>query len=126
MCHGSGERERIERRLAQKQARCISRKHGMVRAYDGFYRSSRGMSPMDLLQYEHLKFDLASVLRAASARLQESSPRHETDVRDLFARLAEDRFNLVVVGRFSRGKSTLMNAIFGMIGYRRAFFHSPR
>ena len=28
-------------------------------------------------------------------------------------RLAEDRFNLVVVGRFSRGKSSLMNAILG-------------
>jgi predicted GTPase len=33
--------------------------------------------------------------------------------RDLFARLAEDRFNLAVVGRFSRGKSSLMNAILG-------------
>jgi small GTP-binding protein len=34
-------------------------------------------------------------------------------VRALFGRLAEDRFNLVVVGRFSRGKSTLMNAMLG-------------
>jgi len=29
----------------------------------------------------------------------------------LFARLAEDRFNLLVVGRFNRGKTSLMNAI---------------
>jgi Dynamin family len=31
----------------------------------------------------------------------------------MFARLAEDRFNLVVAGRFSRGKTSLMNAILG-------------
>ncbi|MGI4940857.1 MAG: dynamin family protein [Janthinobacterium lividum] len=31
----------------------------------------------------------------------------------MFARLAEDRFNLVVVGRFSRGKASLMNALLG-------------
>lgn len=60
---------------------------------------------MDLLQYEHFKFDLAAVLRAADARLPASSPRHETDVRELFARLAEDRFNLVVVGQFSRARA---------------------
>ena len=35
------------------------------------------------------------------------------EVRALFTRLAEDRFNLVVVGRFSRGKTTLMNAMLG-------------
>jgi predicted GTPase len=33
--------------------------------------------------------------------------------RELAARLAEDRFNLLLVGRFSRGKSTLMNALLG-------------
>jgi small GTP-binding protein len=32
-------------------------------------------------------------------------------LQPLFARLAEDRFNLVVVGRFNRGKTSLMNAI---------------
>ncbi|HTS15266.1 MAG TPA: dynamin family protein, partial [Candidatus Sulfotelmatobacter sp.] len=35
------------------------------------------------------------------------------DLRGLLARLAEDRFNLVVVGQFKRGKSTLMNAVIG-------------
>src|SRR6266568_8734401 len=33
--------------------------------------------------------------------------------RELFSRLAEDHFNLVVVGRFSRGKTSLMNAVLG-------------
>ena len=37
-----------------------------------------------------------------------------TRITQLFTRLAEDRFNLVAVGRFSRGKSTLMNAILGV------------
>lgn len=33
--------------------------------------------------------------------------------RDLLTRLADDRFNLMLVGRFSRGKSTLINAVLG-------------
>lgn len=33
--------------------------------------------------------------------------------RQLLARLAGDRFQLAVTGQFSRGKSTLMNAILG-------------
>ena len=37
----------------------------------------------------------------------------EPYIQNLFARLAEDRFNLVVVGRFNRGKTSLMNAILG-------------
>ena len=74
----------------------------------------QGASAVDLLHYEHLKFDLAEIVRAIDARLPSDSPLREKEVRDLFARLAEDRFNLVVVGRFSRGKSTLMNAILGM------------
>jgi hypothetical protein len=34
--------------------------------------------------------------------------------RDLFVRLAADRFNLVVASRFNRGRSSLMNAVRGM------------
>ncbi len=69
---------------------------------------------MDLREYERAKFTLAEILRSA-ATLAKSD--HGGDVedrfRDLFARLAEDRFNLVFIGRFSRGKSSLMNAILG-------------
>lgn len=69
---------------------------------------------MDLREYEQQKFALAEILRAAGNVV----PRDDRDWHDraqtLFARLAEDRFNLVVVGRFSRGKSSLMNAIMGM------------
>ena len=64
---------------------------------------------MDLRDYERIKFELAGILRALPFDATQFERR-----RNLFARLAEDRFNLVVVGRFSRGKSSLMNAILGM------------
>lgn len=67
---------------------------------------------MDLKQYEQYKFAIAEIVRSAqdidTQDRELLSQRHE-----LAARLAEDRFNLLVVGRFSRGKSTLMNALLG-------------
>lgn len=77
---------------------------------------------MDLRDYEHIKFDLAEVLRtieldsqlAARPGIAATGRDLSTHIHDLFSRLAEDRFNLVVFGRFSRGKSSLMNAMLGM------------
>ncbi len=69
---------------------------------------------MDLRAYEQEKFAIAEVLRAASAMADPERRDWHNHARGLFARLAEDRFNLVMVGRFSRGKSTLMNALLGM------------
>ncbi|HUC19862.1 MAG TPA: dynamin family protein [Acetobacteraceae bacterium] len=66
---------------------------------------------MDLRRYDRMKSALAEILRSAVTNREDGLPREE--VRALFSRLAEDRFNLVVVGRFSRGKSTLMNAMLG-------------
>jgi small GTP-binding protein len=66
---------------------------------------------MDLRQYDHMKSALAEVLRGATMRPLPQGGREV--LRDLFVRLAEDRFNLVVVGRFSRGKTSLMNAMLG-------------
>jgi small GTP-binding protein len=66
---------------------------------------------MDLQQYDRMKSVLAEILRGATMRSLPAGG--EESVRDLFARLAEDRFNLVVVGRFSRGKTSLMNAMLG-------------
>jgi small GTP-binding protein len=66
---------------------------------------------MNLIEYERAKFELAAILRSArvgiSAKQLEVSPTFD----DLFARLAEDRFNIVLVGRFNRGKTSLMNAM---------------
>jgi GTPase SAR1 family protein len=39
--------------------------------------------------------------------------RTETRARELLARLAADRFQLAVAGQFSRGKTTLLNALLG-------------
>jgi GTPase Era involved in 16S rRNA processing len=65
-----------------------------------------------LKQYEQRKFALAEIIRSAQA-IDSKDETLLSEARELLARLAEDRFNLLVVGRFSRGKSTLMNAILG-------------
>jgi small GTP-binding protein len=68
---------------------------------------------MDLREYEQKKFAIAEILRAASRVIPDDRTEWRQRLQDLFTRLAEDRFNLVVVGRFSRGKTSLMNAILG-------------
>jgi len=67
---------------------------------------------MDLKQYEQAKFSMAEVIRAAQA-VDTKDQDLLSASRDLQMRLADDRFNLMLVGRFSRGKSTLINAILG-------------
>jgi hypothetical protein len=68
---------------------------------------------MDLREYEQTKFELAEVLRSVQPYVPWDHGAHQDRIRDFFSRLAEDRFNLVVAGRFSRGKTSLMNAILG-------------
>jgi len=68
-------------------------------------------SAMDLRDYERAKFELAEVLRSVDPVVKNQARETQDRLRELFVRLAEDRFNLVVVGRFSRGKTSLMNAI---------------
>lgn len=68
---------------------------------------------MDLAAYGALKFDLAAILRGVRRQYARPGTAEPEALRELFARLAEDRFNLAVVGRFSRGKTSLMNAILG-------------
>jgi hypothetical protein len=65
----------------------------------------------DLSEYERTKFELADIVRDASARVSRNTDPIYADFLDLFARLGENRFNLVVAGRFSRGKTSPMNAI---------------
>ncbi|MGH9419665.1 MAG: dynamin family protein, partial [Thermoanaerobaculia bacterium] len=69
---------------------------------------------MDLRDYEQHKFAIAEILRLASTLVSRDERGWHDRAQDLFARLAEDRFNLVVVGRFNRGKTSLMNAIMGI------------
>ena len=70
------------------------------------------MNAMDLKQYELAKFSMAEVIRSAQA-VDTKDQDLLSASRDLLMRLADDRFNLMLVGRFSRGKSTLINAILG-------------
>jgi len=67
---------------------------------------------MHLKEYEQRKFHLAEIIRSAQA-IDTKNTELNGNCRELLARLAEDQFNLMVVGRFSRGKSTLINAILG-------------
>ncbi|MGH8317963.1 MAG: dynamin family protein [Steroidobacteraceae bacterium] len=76
-------------------------------------------SPAGLREYEQAKFELAEILRVISGQREATGglsrpPFGEDEVADLFTRLAEDRFVLLVAGRFSRGKTSLMNAILGL------------
>jgi small GTP-binding protein len=69
---------------------------------------------MDLHEYERVKFALADILRGLALAGIRQGARGPDQLRDLFGRLADDRFNLAVVGRFNRGKTSLMNAMLGM------------
>lgn len=72
-------------------------------------------SSVGLKEYTRLKLELADIVRALKQRADERRDEVKSaDCRKLLTRLAEDRFNLVVVGQFSRGKSSLMNAILGV------------
>lgn len=66
---------------------------------------------MDLKQYERAKFELSAILRPFTLGAEHKDREISQSIDSLFGRLAEDRFNLVVVGRFSRGKTSLMNAL---------------
>jgi GTP-binding protein EngB required for normal cell division len=67
---------------------------------------------MDLKEYEEEKFAIADLIRSALS-IDTADVNLRSAGHDLLVRLAEDRFNLLVVGRFNRGKSTLLNAILG-------------
>jgi GTP-binding protein EngB required for normal cell division len=64
--------------------------------------------------YDTIKLDLADTIRGL---MQLARQRQHGDnaarAQELLARLAEDRFQLAVVGRFNGGKSSLMNAVLG-------------
>jgi Dynamin family len=64
--------------------------------------------------YRDRRLELGDMLRAALHLAHSCGDAGaENQARDLLARLAGDRFRLAVMGQFSRGKSTLMNALLG-------------
>jgi len=67
-----------------------------------------------LQRYSKLKLDLSVILRNLLHALEQRKDELAvSDCRGLLARLAEDRFNLAMLGQFSRGKSSLINALLG-------------
>ena len=68
-----------------------------------------------LRDYEAFKFELAGLIREAIAGAwQAKQETLQRDLQSFLKRLAEDRFYLTLAGQFSRGKTTLMNAMLGM------------
>jgi GTPase SAR1 family protein len=67
-----------------------------------------------LRHYTLAKQEVAAAVRAAKQLFQARGARAVVErCQELVVQLAEDRFNLAVVGQFKRGKSTLMNAVLG-------------
>jgi small GTP-binding protein len=66
---------------------------------------------MNITDYAQAKFEIGDLLRMAAVKARELNPDDHYPFEDLFARLAEDRFNIAVIGQFSRGKTSLMNAM---------------
>ncbi|HTT76237.1 MAG TPA: dynamin family protein [Candidatus Binataceae bacterium] len=78
--------------------------------------SLRQTPPHEALRsYQALNLELGSIVQAAMRLCRElNDDEGQRLYQALLARIAEDRFNLAVLGSFNRGKSTLMNAILGM------------
>ena len=66
-----------------------------------------------LRDYLRAKQDVVDLLRDLQRLVGRVTPWASGRVDDLVRRLAEDRFQLVVLGQFKRGKTSLMNAIVG-------------
>ena len=67
-----------------------------------------------LVEYRRRKLELAELIRSLmSVAAERDDDEKRAAAREVLARLADDAFQLAVVGQFSRGKSTLMNAILG-------------
>ncbi len=68
----------------------------------------------DLEEYRRIKHAIAEEIRSLGEFHREGGSRAlAMECRELMERLAEDRFNLAVVGQFKRGKSSIMNALIG-------------
>jgi len=67
-----------------------------------------------LRRYTLAKQEVAEAIRALKSFFHaHNQPDAVEQCQELLVRLAEDRFNLAVVGQFKRGKSSLMNAVIG-------------
>jgi hypothetical protein len=70
-----------------------------------------GASP--LRDYLAAKYEVANLVKDVLDLLRTRRAPGAEAANELIVKLAEDRFNLAVVGQLKRGKSTLMNAVIG-------------
>jgi hypothetical protein len=67
-----------------------------------------------LIGYQQRRLELADMIRAVLPIAHaHGDEQREQQLRVLLTRLAAGRFQLAVIGQFSRGKTTLMNALLG-------------
>jgi GTPase SAR1 family protein len=67
-----------------------------------------------LIGYQRRRLELADMIRAVLPIAHAyGDEQREQQIRTLLTRLAAGRFQLAVIGQFSRGKTTLMNALLG-------------
>lgn len=67
-----------------------------------------------LRNYTLAKQEIGTLVRSVKQFFQTQEQRDKAEqCQEILVHLAEDRFNLTVVGQFKRGKSSLMNAIMG-------------
>lgn len=67
-----------------------------------------------LRSYTLAKQEIATLVRSVKQFLEAQQQKEKAEqCQEILVNLAEDRFNLAVVGQFKRGKSSLMNAIIG-------------
>jgi Dynamin family len=67
-----------------------------------------------LTSYQQRRLELGDLIRALLAVVHaHGDEQREQQIRGLLTRLAAGRFQLAVIGQFSRGKTTLMNALLG-------------
>jgi ribosome biogenesis GTPase A len=75
---------------------------------------SKNSRDNQLRQYIFAKQQVSDLVRQSMQLFERLNVEARVDsCRELLVKLAEDRFNLAVVGQFKRGKSSLMNAIIG-------------
>lgn len=66
-----------------------------------------------LRDYVAAKYQVAGLVTDAHQVVGPIDGERAAAIADLVVKLAEDRFNMAVVGQFKRGKSSLMNAVIG-------------
>lgn len=114
----------IKKRIGQlRVARILVMAASLIGISMGFYHAafwkiknmeSKNSQENQLRQYTLAKQQISDLVRESKQIMDDRKDEAQTErCQNLLVKLAEDRFNLAVVGQFKRGKSSVMNAIIG-------------